>query len=146
MRKNVLCPKCGAEIRTYRNPLPTADVIIRSGSGVVLIRRKNPPIGWALPGGFIDYGETAEHAAVREAKEETSLDISELKLFGVYSEPSRDPRHHTITVVFSAVAQGTPRAADDAAEVGVFRENNIPSPLVFDHAVILADYFGRLGG
>jgi ADP-ribose pyrophosphatase YjhB (NUDIX family) len=141
MKEAILCPHCGGEVIRYRNPIPTADVIICVGDGVVLIERKNPPAGWALPGGFIDYGESAEAAAVREAREETSLDVNNLKLFGVYSDPRRDPRHHTLTVVFTAHADGTPRADDDAADIGVFTRENLPSPLAFDHATILADFF-----
>jgi len=130
----------------YRNPLPTADVIIRVGNGIVLIKRKNPPHGWALPGGFIDYGESAESAAVREAREETCLEIADLSLFGVYSDPDRDPRHHTITVVFTAQSDGLPVAADDATEIGIFTPDRLPSPLAFDHAKILREFFSREHG
>ena len=125
-----------------RNPFPTVDIIIElENGGIVLIRRKNPPPGWALPGGFIDYGESAETAAIREAKEETSLDVQLAKLLHVYSDPQRDPRQHTLSTVFIATAKGQPKGADDAVEAEVFRENNLPSPLVFDHARILQDYF-----
>ena len=141
MKDAIVCPHCGREVVRYRNPIPTVDIIICVDDGIVLIRRKNPPPGWAIPGGFIDYGESAEAAAVREAREETSLDVKDLKLFGVYSDPSRDPRHHTITVVFTAWADGKPRAHDDAADIGVFSRDNLPSPLAFDHAKILEDYF-----
>jgi len=141
MQKALTCPQCGHEISVYRNPIPTTDIIIRVARGIILINRKNPPYGWAIPGGFIDYGESAEAAAVREALEETSLTISELELVGVYSDPQRDPRHHTLTVVFTARGQGVPRAADDALEVGVFTEETLPSSLAFDHAKILADFF-----
>ncbi|MGB9616670.1 MAG: NUDIX domain-containing protein [Desulfomonilaceae bacterium] len=137
----VICPQCGAEVRTYRNPIPTADVIIVHKDGVVLIKRKNPPYGWALPGGFIDYGETAEQAAVREAQEETGLRVSDLKLFGVYSAPDRDPRQHTITIVFSAHTDESPHGGDDAAEARVFSWNRLPEPMAFDHAKILRDFF-----
>ncbi len=131
----------------YRNPVPTVDIIIEVTGGIVLIRRKNEPLGWAIPGGFIDYGESAEHAAAREAKEETSLDVEDLALLGVYSDPERDPRMHTISVVYTAKATGTPRADDDAADIGVFTRDNLPSPLAFDHAKILVDYFRtREGG
>ncbi|MGE0827192.1 MAG: NUDIX domain-containing protein [Candidatus Binatia bacterium] len=127
---------------TPRNPFPTVDVIIELDSGgIVLIRRKNPPPGWALPGGFVDYGESAEAAAVREAKEETSLDVQLVELLHVYSDPQRDPRHHTLSTVFIARASGVPHGADDAAEAGVFHEHDLPSPLAFDHARILQDYF-----
>ena len=102
METNISCPHCGGVVTVYRNPIPTTDIIITISNAIVLIKRKNPPEGWALPGGFIDYGEAAETAAVREALEETSLKIEGLKLFGVYSDPKRDPRHHTLTVVFTA--------------------------------------------
>ncbi|HEY7556146.1 MAG TPA: NUDIX hydrolase [Candidatus Binatia bacterium] len=125
-----------------RNPLPTVDVIIemRDG-GVVLIERKNPPQGWALPGGFVDYGESVETAAVREAKEETCLDVRLVEQFHAYSDPSRDPRHHTVSIVFIATANGIPRGADDAKVARTFGEDEIPDPLVFDHARILREYF-----
>lgn len=141
MKTKVLCPQCGFEVAVYRNPLPTVDIIISVPGGVVLIKRKNPPHGWALPGGFIDYGESAENAAVREANEETGLSLADLKLFGVYSDPDRDPRHHTLTVVYTARAEGSPTPADDAAQVGVFTRDALPSPLAFDHGKILQDYF-----
>jgi ADP-ribose pyrophosphatase YjhB (NUDIX family) len=141
MQKAIRCPKCGHEVLVYRNPIPTVDIIIAVSGGIVLIERKNPPYGWAIPGGFIDYGERAESAAVREAKEETSLDISDLKLLGVYSAPDRDPRHHTLSVVFAAKSEGFPNAADDAADIGVFTRSTLPAPLAFDHATILKDFF-----
>ena len=126
----------------YRNPIPTVDIIIELDSGgIVLIKRKNPAPGWALPGGFIDYGESAENAAVREAHEETSLTVQLVELFHVYSDPQRDPRQHTITTVLIARAAGTPRGADDAVEAQVFHEHSLPSPLAFDHGEILRDYF-----
>jgi ADP-ribose pyrophosphatase YjhB (NUDIX family) len=143
MKKVVSCPNCGQAIYRYTNPIPTADIIVRVGDGVVLIKRKNPPLGWAIPGGFIDYGESAEQAAIREAREETSLEVSELQQFRVYSDPARDPRHHTITVVFSAVGHGVPKAADDADDIGVFTKNSLPSHLAFDHAQILRDFFAH---
>jgi len=126
---------------TPRNPLVTVDIIIEVGGGIVLIERKNPPHGWALPGGFVDYGESLESAAVREAKEETSLDLGLTEQFYTYSDPSRDPRHHTVSTVFIATANGTPRGADDARTARVFHEDEIPAPIVFDHARILRDYF-----
>lgn len=125
----------------HRNPFPTVDIIIELPDGIVLIQRKNPPEGWALPGGFVDYGESLEQAAVREAKEETSLDIELVRQLHTYSDPSRDTRFHTITTVFIAKAHGTPRAGDDAAGVGVFTRYNLPSPICFDHKAILEDYF-----
>ena len=125
----------------HKNPFPTVDIIIEVEGGIVLIERKNPPHGWAIPGGFVDYGETVEAAAVREAKEETCLDVELTRLLGVYSDPLRDPRSHTISTVFVAMAAGLPVAADDAADAGVFTESTLPDDIVFDHREILADYF-----
>jgi len=126
----------------YRNPVPTVDVIIEWNNGkIVLIQRKNPPPGWALPGGFVDYGETLEEAAVREAREETSLEIRLVRQFHTYSRPDRDPRRHTISTVFIAQGQGRLQAADDAAALGLFTRDSLPSPLAFDHGEILDDYF-----
>ena len=124
-----------------RNPYPTVDVVIERGGGrVILARRRNPPFGWALPGGFIDYGESVEDAARREALEETGLTVRLTGLLGVYSAPDRDPRHHTMSVVYLARADGqAPEAGDDAAEVGDFGLSELPE-LAFDHARILADY------
>ncbi len=127
----------------HRNPLPTADIIIKYKRGIILIKRKNPPVGWALPGGFVDYGESLESAAVREAKEETGLKVKLLKQFHTYSDPKRDPRRHTITTVYIAEGRGKLSAGDDAKEAGIFQGKNLPSPLVFDHKKILNDYFGR---
>ena len=142
MKELISCPFCGKEIERYKNPLPTVDIIIETEEGIVLIRRKNPPYGWAIPGGFVDYGESLEKAAVREAREETSLDVELISQLGAYSEPSRDPRHHTISVVFRARAvSGLPRASDDAAELGIFDRTNLPGDLAFDHEKILQDYF-----
>jgi len=129
------------EARNPRNPFPTVDVIIETGKGIILIKRKNFPFGWALPGGFVDYGESLEAAAEREATEETSLHITGLSQFGAYSDPGRDPRQHTLTVVFTAQANGEPRAADDAADIGVFTRESLPEDLAFDHGRILRDYF-----
>jgi ADP-ribose pyrophosphatase YjhB (NUDIX family) len=125
----------------YRNPLPTVDIIIEIGERVVLIERKNPPHGWALPGGFVDYGETLENAAVREAKEETSLDVALTEQFYTYSDPRRDPRHHTLSTVYIAKAEGTPRGSDDARVARLYGESDLPDPIVFDHPQILRDYF-----
>jgi len=124
-----------------RNPVPTVDAIIEVAGGIVLIERKFPPPGWALPGGFVEYGETVEAAAVREAKEETGLTVVLTELFGVYSDPRRDPRRHTIAVVFIGTASGTPVGGDDAAEARVFTPTSLPAPLAFDHDQILEDYF-----
>lgn len=127
----------------HRNPIPTVDIIIEIKGQIVLIRRKNPPHGWAIPGGYIDYGESAEDAARREAKEETGLDIVDLRQFHTYSNPDRDPRHHTISVVFVARARGEPKARDDAADIGMFTKDTLPEKLAFDHHQILNDYFSR---
>lgn len=143
MKETLTCPHCGKSVRAFRNPVPTVDVIIEVGEGIVLIRRRNPPPGWALPGGFVDYGESLEAAAVREAREETSLDVTLTGQLGAYSDPSRDPRQHTISVVFTARASGTPRGADDAVEAGVFTRDALPAELAFDHGRILGDYFER---
>jgi 8-oxo-dGTP diphosphatase len=124
-----------------RNPVPTVDIIIEYGCGVVLIERANPPSGWALPGGFIDYGESAEDAAVREAMEETNLALMDLRQFHTYSDPKRDCRMHTMTVVFVAKGRGHVRAADDARAVRVFARDEIPGEMAFDHRTILEDYF-----
>ncbi len=136
------CPNCKSEIAGYRNPIPTVDIIIETDHGrILLIKRKNEPIGWALPGGFVDYGESLENAAIREAKEETSLDVTLIKQLHTYSTPDRDPRQHTISTVFIAQGQGKAQAADDAAEIGFFTKDNLPDSIVFDHRQILADYF-----
>jgi 8-oxo-dGTP diphosphatase len=124
-----------------RNPFPTVDIIIEVAGGIVLIRRRNEPHGWAIPGGFVDYGESLESAAEREALEETSLKVDLLEQFHAYSDPGRDPRFHTVSTVFIARASGVPRAADDAADAGVFYEGSLPSPIVFDHGAVLGDYF-----
>ncbi|MBI2412429.1 MAG: NUDIX hydrolase [Deltaproteobacteria bacterium] len=125
----------------HRNPLPTVDIIIELKGGIVLIKRKNPPPGWAIPGGFVDAGESLEDAARREALEETSLRVRLKCQLHAYSDPKRDPRFHTVSVVFVAEAEGTPRAQDDAKNVAVFSESDIPKNLAFDHAKILTDYF-----
>jgi ADP-ribose pyrophosphatase YjhB (NUDIX family) len=130
----------------FRNPAPTVDLIIeirtaKGESGIVLIKRNNPPYGWALPGGFVDYGESLESAAVREAREETSLDVKLLRQLHTYSDPGRDPRKHTITTVFIARGRGKPEARDDAAEIGIFARREIDFPLAFDHRKIIDDYY-----
>jgi 8-oxo-dGTP diphosphatase len=125
-----------------RSPLPTVDIIIEvAEGGVVLIERRNPPHGWALPGGFVDSGESLETAAVREAEEETSLKVQLIEQFYTYSDPSRDPRHHTISTVYIATAQGVPKGADDAKTAKIFAAGQLPQPIVFDHPRILSDYF-----
>jgi ADP-ribose pyrophosphatase YjhB (NUDIX family) len=108
---------------------------------VVLIERKNTPNGWALPGGFVDVGETVEEAALREAKEETGLDVELVRQFHVYSDPKRDPRGHTASVVWVAHARGKPRAGSDAGNVGLYHQMNLPETISFDHRQILTDYF-----
>jgi ADP-ribose pyrophosphatase YjhB (NUDIX family) len=157
MKEELVCPHCGRPVERYRNPLPTVDIIIemrpegrdsctpRRNPGIVLIKRKNAPFGWAIPGGFVDYGESLESAAVREAAEETSLEVKLRCQLGAYSDPGRDPRFHTISVVFVASAAGEPRAADDAGEIGVFYRDTLPADLAFDHARILSDYFQKCG-
>ena len=125
----------------YKNPLITVDIIVEVGSKIVLIERKNPPLGWALPGGFVDYGESLEASAVREAKEEISLEIELIEQFHTYSDPDRDPRHHTVTTVFIAAGGGMPEAADDAKTLGLFYKHDLPDPIVFDHRKIISDYY-----
>jgi 8-oxo-dGTP diphosphatase len=129
---------------TYRNPVPTVDIIIemidRPTRPIVLIERLNPPYGWAIPGGFVDYGESVESAALREAEEETGLVVRLIEQFQVYSAPDRDPRQHTVSVVFLATAEGEPVAQDDAKTLQLFDLWQIPKPLCFDHDRILQDY------
>jgi len=141
-RHTIRCPKCQTEIEIFRNPIPTVDIIIEVESkGVVLIKRKNPPYGWALPGGFVDYRESLEEAALREAKEETDLDVELVRQFHTYSDPRRDPRHHSISTVYIAKGKGIIQAKDDAIEIGAFNELNLPEEIAFDHLSILKDYF-----
>ena len=130
---------------TYRNPTPTVDIIIelidQPKRPIVLIERKNPPQGWAIPGGFVDYGESVQTAARREAQEETGLEVQLTEQFHVYSEPDRDPRQHNLSVVLLGTATGKPQAADDAKNVGVFELWEIPVLLCFDHDQIIKDYW-----
>lgn len=127
----------------YKNPLPTVDIIIEYKGGVVLIKRKNPPHGWALPGGFVDYGESLEDAAVREALEETSLKVRLTRQMHTYSDPDRDERFHTITTVYVGEGTGDLMAADDAAEAAVYRQDSMPEDMAFDHGDIINDYFNN---
>lgn len=127
-------------MKKYRNPTPTVDIIIEYNNKIVLIERKNPPYGYALPGGFVDEGESIEKAAVREAKEETNLEIDLLELLYVYSDPFRDPRSHTISGVFIANGLGHLNAGDDARKT-LLIQDQIPQNMAFDHALILEDYF-----
>jgi ADP-ribose pyrophosphatase YjhB (NUDIX family) len=139
MPPQTTCPVCGAPLQGYRNPFPTTDVVVIRTGRVLLIRRRNPPHGWALPGGFIDYGESAEVAAARELREETGLDVVSLQLLGVYSAPGRDPRFHTVSIVYLAEAKGELAAGDDAAEARWFALDSLPEPIAFDHRQIIAD-------
>ncbi len=125
----------------FKNPVPTVDCIIElPGDRIVLVHRKNPPLGWALPGGFVDEGEPLHVAAVREAKEETGLEVELVEQFFTYSDPKRDPRKHTVSTVYIVRAQGEPQGADDAAEARAFPVDALPGDLCFDHGTILADY------
>ena len=127
--------------RPSQYPRPTVDVIIEMDGGIVLIERGHPPPGWALPGGHVDTGEFVADAARREAREETGLEVELVELFGVYSDPARDPRYHTISTVFIGRATGQPKGGDDAARAEVFARSKLPSPIAFDHGTILDDYF-----
>ncbi len=129
----------------YRNPAPTVDIIItltdKPQQPIVLVERRFAPLGWAIPGGFVDYGESLETAAKREAMEETGLDVQLMDLLYVYSDPSRDARQHTISAVFLAEATGMPHADDDAKAVGLFYEWSLPEIICFDHRQILQDFW-----
>lgn len=149
MKKDVVCPHCGKPYSCFRNPAPTADVVIyEAGRGVAIIRRRHAPVGFALPGGFIDEGEQAEAAAVREMREETGLDVELTGLLGVYSRPKRDPRQHTLTVVYTGRARNPEAitAGDDAAHAAFYPLDGLPEPLVFDHAEILEHFRQVLSG
>ncbi len=124
----------------YQNPTPTVDVLIAIDGRLVWIYRKNQPRGWALPGGFVDRGESVEAAARREALEETGLHVELQELLYVYSHPNRDPRQHNLSVVFTATAEGRPSAGDDARRAELFELDNPPSPIVFDHREIFDDF------
>jgi len=148
MKGGMTCPGCGREFPVRIAPFQTTDILIRrvknGEEAVVLVRRKNPPHGWAIPGGFVEYGESAEACAVREAEEETGLRVKLTGLLGVYSDPNRDPRFHTISTVYTAEGEGEPKADSDAAEAGVFTRDELPPDIAFDHRAILEEYFGRI--
>lgn len=143
---NLTCPTCGSVVKTYKNPIPTVDIIIEIEDRIVLVERKNEPTGWALPGGFVDYGETLEDAAVREAFEETSIRINDLRLLGCYSDPARDKRQHNISTVFVANGSGILKAGDDAASAWLFLPDKLPQNLCFDHNLIIRDYLQKKSG
>lgn len=146
-----ICPQCGKKCSHFRNPVPTVDIVIYNAlREIVLIKRNNTPFGWALPGGFVDYGERVEDAALREAREETGLELDPEAiaggLLGVYSDPSRDPRQHTMSVVFTAQVgeEAEPMGGDDAAEAHFFKLDNLPDPIVFDHKKIIMDFTKKI--
>ena len=149
MLKNLICPSCQGKVPVYANPVPTADILIHHPDyGIVIISRRNIPLGYALPGGFVDEGEWLEDAAVREAMEETSLTVRLEGILGVYSRPDRDARLHTLTTAFVARAANPEKlkAADDALDCAWFSLGNLPSPMCFDHGVMLDDYKAYLEG
>jgi 8-oxo-dGTP diphosphatase len=132
-------------VNKLKTPFLTVDAIIEVEGGIVIIKRSNPPFGYALPGGFVDYGESLEQAVAREAKEETGLEITDLRQFHTYSDPERDPRFHTVGTVFICRAKGEPRAGDDAAEARVVSLAGIKTlEFAFDHRLILQEYFSSL--
>lgn len=143
MEKKITCPLCGGSFPVYANPAPTTDVVIFSEDGrIVLVKRRNEPHGFALPGGFVDEGEYVENAAIREMREETALSACLLGVLGVYSRPDRDPRRHTMTVVFAGVPRnpGALQAGDDAGSAFWCDPENLPSPMCFDHSGIITDF------
>ena len=140
MGEQLRCPHCGQALDRYDQPRLTVDAVVENPSGeVLLIERRNPPRGWALPGGFVDVGETLETAVARELFEETGLRASRVQQFHTYSDPARDPRHHTVSTVFRVDAEGEPAAGDDALAAAYFSPHALPEPVVFDHARIIAD-------
>ena len=140
MSERLRCPHCGQVLDRYDQPRLTVDAVVLNDRGeVLLIDRRNPPLGWALPGGFVDVGETLEEAVARELTEETGLRARRVRQFHTYSDPDRDPRHHTVSTVFLVEASGTPTANDDALDAAFFPHDALPEPIVFDHARIIAD-------
>jgi len=132
------------EKKISEGPFITVDGIIEYEDGIVMIERSNPPFGWALPGGFVDYGESIEHAVVREVKEETGLDFSDIRQFKTYSEPGRDPRFHTVSVVFTGKGKGKLQADSDAKGAAVVKLDKLPKDIAFDHRAIIEDYKNSL--
>lgn len=142
MMKETQCPHCGKRFEQYCNPVPTVDVVVYTPQrGIVLVERRNPPLGWALPGGFVDCGETVEQAAVRELAEETGLAVQLTGMLGVYSDPARDPRMHTLSVTFVGTTTDPDalQAGDDAGDARFFPLDALPE-LAFDHAKIVSDF------
>ena len=145
MKKEIKCPSCGSVVETYKNPIPTVDTIIHYRHKIVLIKRGEPPFGLALPGGFVEYGESLEDAACREALEETNLRVENLIQFKAYSDPSRDKRQHNITVVFYGDGKGNPSAGSDARAIVLFSpEDALEHEFAFDHKDILFEYINRI--
>ncbi len=143
--ERLACPICGAELPRAPYPLLTVDCIVRdAGGGVLLVQRRFPPLGWALPGGFVELGETLETAVAREVLEETGMRVEDLEQFRAYSDPARDARHHIITMVFTGRAAGEPLGADDAAAAAFYPLDALPGPLAADHGAILADFRAAL--
>ncbi|MBM3318179.1 MAG: NUDIX hydrolase [Candidatus Eisenbacteria bacterium] len=141
--RRIRCTRCGGPVE-IPFPLVAVDCIVPDEAGrVLLIRRRFPPPGWALPGGFVDAGESLETAVARELLEETGLRLTALAQFHAYSEPSRDPRHPMVSVVFVGRGQGSPRAGDDAGEAAFFALGDLPAEMAFDHRAILDDYARR---
>jgi 8-oxo-dGTP diphosphatase len=139
MGNRLVCPYCGRDLDRFDQPRLTVDAVVHdTRGGVLLIERLNPPPGWALPGGFVDPGETLETAVARELREEAGLEATRIEQFHTYSDPHRDPRHHTVSTIFLVDAAGAPRAGDDAGRAAFFPYDRLP-PLAFDHRDILAD-------
>lgn len=149
MKKNIFCPECQHAIPVWDSPSPTVDVVVHHPhKGIVLIGRKNIPHGFALPGGFIDAGECAEAAALRELREETNLTVQLVGLLGVYSDPLRDPRQHTLGLVYVGTTD-TPenlQAGDDAASAAFYALDALPTPMAFDHLSIIQHFTEYLAG